>query len=139
MKLQLSIVLLAARAFAHDFWIEPASFTPSSGNILSVRLRVGQDFLGDPVPRDPALLNRFVFDDGSGPKPLVGRDGSDPAGYLRVDGQGLLVIGYFSNPSAVEMPAEKFNRYLKDEGLEAVLAQRARRKQSGDAGRELFS
>ena len=132
-------MLLAAPVFAHDFWIEPASFAPQSGNILSVRLRVGQDFMGDPVPRDPALVKQFVFDDGSGPKPLVGRDGSDPAGYLRVDSQGLLVIGYFSNASPVEMPAEKFNQYLKDEGLEGVLAQRDRRKQSGEPGRELFS
>ena len=58
----------------------------------------------------------------AGRKPLVGRDGADPAGFLRVATPGLLVIGYHSNPSPVEQTAEKFNQYLKEEGLDAVAA-----------------
>jgi hypothetical protein len=108
----------------HDFWIEPASYAPQQGQILSVRLRVGQDLLGDPVPRDPALVKQFVVSDGAGSKPLVGHDGSDPAGYLRVDGNGLMVIGYASNPSPVEMTAEKFQQYVKEEGLDAIVVQK---------------
>jgi hypothetical protein len=118
---------------AHDFWIEPASYSPQRGQILSVRLRVGQELLGDPVPRDPKLLKQFVVTDGAASRPLIGRDGSDPAGYLRVDGNGLMVIGYASNPSAVEMPVEKFTQYLKEEGLDGISV-RARRNQT-----ELFS
>ena len=53
-----------------------------------MRLRVGQDLLGDPVPRDPALVNQFIFEDAAGRKPLVGRDGADPAGFLRVAAPG---------------------------------------------------
>src|SRR5262249_13059875 len=124
---------------AHDFWIEPATWTPQPGQILAVRLRVGQDLLGDPVPRDPALVNQFVFADRAGRKPLVGRDGADPAALPRVDAQGLLGIGDFSNPTAVEMGADKFNQYLKEEGLDAIAALRARRKQTADPVRELFS
>jgi uncharacterized GH25 family protein len=133
------LLALAAPLFAHDFWLEPSTFSPQPGQIVGVRLRVGQDLLGDPVPRDPALVNQFVFEDASGRKPLVGRTGSDPAGLLRVDGQGLVVIGYSSNPSTVDMEAEKFNQYLKDEGLDAIAALRARRKQTGDKSHELFS
>ena len=110
-----------------------------SGQIVGVRLRVGQDLLGDPVPRDPALINQFVFEDASGRKPVVGRDGADPAGFLRVATPGLLVIGYRSNPSAVELTADKFNQYLKEEGLDAVAALRARRNETGAKAREIFS
>jgi uncharacterized GH25 family protein len=140
-RLPLLFVAFAATSplLAHDFWIEPSSFSPRSGQIVGVRLRVGQDLVGDPVPRDPALLNRFVVEDGAGPKPLVGRTGADPAGLLRVDSPGLLVIGYFSNPSAVEMAAPKFNQYLQDEGLDAIVALRSTRKQTADPVRELFS
>jgi uncharacterized GH25 family protein len=133
------LLLIAIPLFAHDFWIEPASYSPNAGELLSVRLRVGQDFLGDPVPRDPSLVKQFVFEDGSGRKPLVGRDGSDPAGYLRVDKPGLVVIGYASNPSTVAMPAEKFNQYLKEEGLDGITALRLRSKRSGEPAHELFS
>src|SRR5882672_9240996 len=106
------VIAVAAPMLAHDFWIEPTTFAPQPGQIVGVRLRVGQDLLGDPVARDPELVNQFVFEDAAGRKPLVGRDGADPAGFLRVAAPGLVVIGYRSNPSPVELTAEKFNQYL---------------------------
>jgi uncharacterized GH25 family protein len=134
-----AIALSRASLLAHDMWIDPTTFSPESGQIVGVRLRVGQDLLGDPVPRDPALINQFVVEDEAGRKALVGRDGADPAGFLRVAMPGLLVIGYRSNPSAVELPPEKFNQYLKEEGLDAVAALRARRNETGARTREIFS
>src|SRR5881396_1906133 len=115
-----AIALLAVPLFAHDMWIEPATFQPQAGEIVGIRLRVGQGLLGDPLPRDPALVNQFLFEDASGRKPVIGRDGADPAGFLRVAMPGLLVVGYSSNPSVVELTAEKFNRYLEEEGLDAI-------------------
>src|SRR5690242_21828602 len=85
---------------AHDMWIEPTAFLPEAGQIVGVKLRVGQDFAGDPLARNPALVNQFIFENASGRKPIIGRNGADPAGYLRVDGPGLMVLGYFSNPSS---------------------------------------
>jgi uncharacterized GH25 family protein len=124
---------------AHDMWIEPTTFSPASGQIVAVRLRVGQDLLGDPLPRDPTLINQFIFEDTAGRKPVYGHDGADPAGLLRVANPGLLVVGYSSNASAVELPAEKFNQYLKDEGLDAIAAIRARRNETAAKAHELFS
>src|SRR5437660_2149000 len=76
--------------FAHDMWIEPTTFSPASGQIVAVRLRVGQDLLGDPLPRDPTLINQFIFEDAAGRKPVYGHDGADPAGLLRVAVPGLV-------------------------------------------------
>src|SRR6186713_1202140 len=77
------LALISVPLQAHDMWIEPATFAPRPGQIVSLRLRVGQDLLGDPLPRDPALIHQFVVEDGEGRKPVVGRDGSDPAGFVR--------------------------------------------------------
>jgi uncharacterized GH25 family protein len=51
----------------------------------------------------------------------------------------LLVVGYSSNPSAVELPADKFNKYLQDEGLDGIAALRARRNETNATAHELFS
>jgi uncharacterized GH25 family protein len=137
--LAVAIALSRASLVAHDMWIDPTTFSPESGQIVGVRLRVGQDLLGDPLPRDPALISQFVVEDEAGRRPLVGRDGADPAGFFRVAMPGLLVIGYRSNPSAVELASEKFNQYLKEEGLDAIAALRARRNETGAKAREIFS
>ena len=141
----LSFLVLAAAALnpavlvAHDMWIEPATFFAESGEIVAVRLRVGQDLLGDPLPRDSRLVDQFIVQDAHGRKPVVGRDGADPAGFLRAATPGLLIIGYQSHPSKVELTAEKFNQYLKDEGLDAVAALRIRRNETSASAREQFS
>src|SRR5713101_8019870 len=127
----LLVIAALAPLFAHDMWIEPTTFAPEPGQIVGVRLRVGQDLLGDPLPRNPTLIKQFVVEDADGRRPVLGRDGADPAGFLRVAMTGLLVIGYRSNASAIELAAEKFNQYLKDEGLDAAAALRARRNETG--------
>jgi len=124
---------------AHDLWIEPTSFVPSPGQVVGVRLRVGMNLVGDPVPRVPALVNQFVVAHASDRKPVSGRDGADPAGMLRVALPGLQVIGYHSNPSRIDLPAEKFNAYLEEEGLDSVLALRVLRNETAAAARELYS
>lgn len=124
---------------AHDFWIEPTSYLPEAGKIIGIRARVGDGFLGDPVPRDSSILEQMVVDDASGRRPVIGRDGADPAGLLRVVAPGLHVIGYFGKPSRVELAANKFNTYLQEEGLDRVASARARLNQSDSGVRELFT
>lgn len=133
-----AIILSGGSLAAHDMWIEPMTFSPEAGEIVGVRLRVGQDLLGDPMARDPALIDQFVVQDAEGRKPVVGRSGADPAGFVRAATPGVLIIGYRSNPSPLVQTPEKFNQYLKEEGLDAVAALRASRGQTG-AAREIFS
>jgi len=133
------VAVSRAPLFAHDMWMEPTTFSPEAGQIVGVRLRVGQDLLGDPVPRNGGLVNQFVVVDAEGRKPVVGRDGSDPAGFVRAAVPGVLVIGYHSNPSPVELAAEKFNQYLKEEGLDGITALRARRNETGASAHEIFT
>src|SRR3989442_3625447 len=111
-------------------WIEPTAFLPDTGKIIGLRLRVGQDVLGDPLPYNSALIEQFVGVDSTGRKPVVGRDGADPAGLVRVAEPGLLIIGYRSNPSPIVLPAAKFNQYLTEEGLETIADLRARHNQT---------
>ncbi len=114
--------------FGHDMWIEPSSFAPQPGQIVTIRLRVGQDMIGDPIPYSPQLAKRFTTTSGT----LVAREGSDPAGLLRFENSGI--IAYFSNPSSVEQAPEKFARYIKEEGLDNI-----KPAYNGKPVRELFT
>jgi uncharacterized GH25 family protein len=138
----LAIAALAAACAplpAHDMWIEPGTFAPQSGEIVALKLRVGQDLLGDPLARDSQLIQQFIVEDAGGRKEVVGRDGGNPAGFIRASDPGVLVVGYNSNPSVVDESAEKFNQYLKEEGLDSIAALRASRNQTNTKVRELFS
>ena len=124
---------------AHDFWLEPRSYRPEVGKLVALRLLVGQDMLGDPIPRDEGAIERFVVRQGGSESVIPGRDGSDPAGILRIPGDGLLVVGYQSRPRRIELPREKFEAYLGEEGLDAVAAMFAGAKKQPRVARERFS
>src|SRR5436190_724417 len=122
-RIALVVAALAAwsNGLAHDFWIEPDTFHPPAGTLLALRLLVGQGFRGDPVPRNDSLIERFVLLDGRREIPARGREGEDPAGVVPIGGQGIQVVAYRSGPSRVELEAAKFEAYLADEGLEAIV------------------
>ena len=132
-------VLWAPALLAHNFWIEPSTFTPALGQRLSVRLRVGQELKGDPVPRDPTLMKRFLAAGPAGDSPVPGVDNTEPAGFESFAAPGLYTVVYDSGRSSVELDAAKFEEYLKQEGLEKVSARRARQGKSAAGAKEVFS
>lgn len=77
-------------------------------------------------------------------EPIVGIDGKAPAGFLRAKpaqdpGKGGLVwIAYRSRPASLELPAEKFESYLADEGLERIVEMRGSLGERAEPGREAY-
>jgi hypothetical protein len=100
----LAVVLSAGSGHAHDFWIEPSAYRVEPGTELGVRLRVGEGYRGDPVPRNPARIRRFVLVGPAGETAIAADAGAEPAGRARVEKPGLFVIGYQSRPSASGKP-----------------------------------
>lgn len=134
-----ALVALAAPVRAHDFWIEPSAYEAAPGTAVALRLRVGEHFAGEPVPRSPERIVRF---DATGPGAVVaasGAAGDDPAGVVTPSAPGLWIAAYRSNHAFVELEADQFEDYLRMEGLDGALAERQRRGESAAKSRELYS
>jgi uncharacterized GH25 family protein len=130
---------VAGSANAHDLWLEPSSYRPAPHGIVTVRLRVGQDFIGDAVPADPAGIETFVLRGTRRDTPIVTHAGAEPAGRIDLQDAGLHAIGYRSLPSAVSEDAQTFSAFLRDAGLDDVLALRERRGEANGRARQMFS
>ncbi len=126
-------------ASAHDFWIEPATFRPTLGSVLNVALRVGEHFEGEPVKRSAEKMAEFTLHRGAETTPIGGAEGDDPAGAVKIERPGVQVIGYRSNHSSIELSAADFEAYLKEDGLEPIIAQRAKRGESDKSAKEIYS
>jgi len=135
----LAAALAAAPLRAHDLWIEPSTFHPREGETVAVGLRVGQNFIGDPVPRFSRAIEQFVVRQGGSDQPISGLENTDPAGWLRADGAGTAMIVYRSEPSFIELAADKFEDYLRLEGLDRIIDMRTERGERAKPGREYFS
>ena len=135
------LLALAGPARAHDHWITPSSFHPAVGERLDLRVCVGHPSQFEEQPRDPRRIVRFELLPLSGTNPakaIVGLDGRSPAGFFTTREAGAFVLVYQSNHSAVEIEPEKYTRYLEDEGLTSVLAEREQRDETALPGRDAY-
>ena len=130
---------LVAPALAHEFWIEPANFRPPAGKPLDVNLLVGQEFRGDSMLYLPESFERFVTVTARGKQDVSGQPGDDPAAHLTPVDPGLLLVAYQSRRYSLDMDAVTFEKYLKKEGLNAISALRAQRKEHDKPVREVYS
>ncbi len=131
---------LVSPVAAHDFWIAPSSFISRASERIDLRLRVGHVDQPDDVVRDPAHIQRFVLlAPDSSMKDIVGQDGRSPAGVMRPTVPGLNIAIYDSTYVSHTMEAAKFESYLAEEGLEHIIAERARLGESSAPGVEIYS
>jgi uncharacterized GH25 family protein len=136
--LALTFLAFPLVASAHDFWLEPSTFRPVKGSAVTLRLRVGERFLGDPVPRGFDLV-RFEAGTSRGVVAVGGEAGDDPAGAIPVAADGLVLVAYQSKPSYVQLTEEKVRQYLREEGLERIHEVRAKSPYARQPWREIFS
>ncbi len=114
----------AAGASAHEFWIEPSAHLLERGARIGVRLCVGDGYEGWSQARNPGRIESFVASGPAGLQQVVGLDGADPAGALRLAAPGDYVIAYRSDRAFTEMPSVEFDAYLRDKGLNRISAER---------------
>ena len=126
-------------ATAHEFWIEPSTFNPASGARVDVRLCVGDGFEGWPLARNEQRIERFAAIGAHTEQRLLGLDGADPAGVARLETPGGHILAFESKHSLSTMQAEEFSAYLKEKGLEQILAQRAQRGETQFAARDAYT
>lgn len=134
--------LVAATASAHDYvlWPEPARLTAPGSATL--RLRVG-DHLAFELERGFVRgdVARFTHRTAAGERDLLADRGPDgPPPYARVAlGAGGHLFALDRPATRIELAPAKFERYLRHEHLDAVVADRARRGESNRPGRERYA
>ncbi|MGH8250770.1 MAG: DUF4198 domain-containing protein [Steroidobacteraceae bacterium] len=134
-----ALAFAAATAAAHEFWVEPTQFTLAAGGRIGLRLCLGDGFDGWSLPRNPARIERFVARGAASEVPVVGLDGSDPAGVARLVVPGGYIVGYASDRAFTEVPLAEFREYVSEKGLDGIVASHARRGERRGKLREAYS
>ena len=136
------LATLGGRLAAHDYWFEPAPLWPIATETVSLQLRVGMGLQpGEEREFQLARARRLVLAHGAGRRDLRPEmtEGAKPFASLRLEGEGTQLIALERDPSTIELAADKFTDYLREEGLEAIVAERARRGESAQVGRERYA
>ena len=134
-----ALLLFATTASAHEYWLLPERFSAAPGEPIAIAHRVGTGWPGETLARDPARIVRFGLVDARGERTIEGETGADPAGTIALRRPGVALAVYRSRPSSVRLEPALFESYLRDEGLDGIVAYRAAHGETGEPGLEIFS
>jgi uncharacterized GH25 family protein len=141
--LVLPALALAASAAAHDLWLQPAAFSVPAGANIPVSLLIGHGSSRENwgMRSDKVILLRAVSPAGQFTDflPRVRPNTAAPAISLPFAQPGTHVLAMQSSKTESDLPAARFNDFLKEEGLTPALVHRRRTGALGRPGRELYS
>ncbi len=127
-------VLISSLANAHQFWIQPSDYDPSVGEQVGVFLKTGHGDKLESFPRNAQHFTRFMMVGPEGSLVVSGQEGTDPAGWVKPTKAGVHTLVYESVATRSEMEPERFEAYLKEESLDQVISERAKRGESSKPG-----
>lgn len=131
-------VLCYGNAFAHDFWILPHDAMSKNGQKVIFELRIGPGVPGKQTPRLPGLIATFNAQDALGQWKVEGHDGALVIGHLKTRSPGATIASLTTNGAKITLPADEFEDYLKEEGLNKIIAARKENGETTQPGVELF-
>jgi uncharacterized GH25 family protein len=134
------ICLVSSLANAHEFWLEPKAFRYKVGEELRVDFMVGENFTGEFWDLTRHKVEKLDMYFGIEKKSLI-KDVKPTKGKnlaYKFDREGTHLLSLESSDAFIELDAEKFNAYLKEDGLENVHDARTNAKELDKPGKEFY-
>lgn len=132
----LLLLFLSLPLWAHECWIACQKYILKVGDTLQLSLHVGENFEPERWKGKIKWLKSIAGKQEKDLLPLLDTANSNLA-YLPTQ-EGTQLIALQSYPKFIRLEAEKFTAYLKEDGLEDVLAWRTQNKEEAKEGTELY-
>ncbi len=138
--LLLATFLSSAFLLAHEFWLMPSKFRLKMNDSLALTFYVGEDFMGDLWKRkkDKTLkISHFYAKKQIDLTELsIKSDTNDITLKFKNEGSHLLALQ--TKNSFIALEAQKFNEYLKDDGIDNIYALREKKGELGKPSKEFY-
>jgi uncharacterized GH25 family protein len=136
------LATLSLRLAAHDYWFEPAPLTAGPGDTVALHLYVGENLKVDEereYARARTAKAELITAAGRQDLRAAQEDGAKPFAQIKLAAAGTQLVAVQRAPATITLAADKFTEYLREEGLEAIVAERARRGEAQREGRERYT
>ena len=133
-------VLIALLAQAHEFWLLPGVFFAEPGQIVPVEVMVGEHFNGERSEGKKNRLLQYVHWIEGAKEDLSPKLTGDHYGVvsLKLTKPGTHLVAFANTNKYLEMAADSFIAYLREDGLDHVIQLRKERREFQTRSREFY-
>lgn len=125
---------------AHEFWLHPNKFIYQWGELINIRMLVGENYEGGNWTGNKSSIQSLqlhltdAVDDLSG---YVSDSTGDSLQFAIYD-EGTYLVTCNSHNKFIELESQKFLDYLREDGLQNAIEYRANNNENDSAGREYY-
>ncbi len=132
--------LLLSTLYGHDLYLLPDRFQAEPSTKIQVAFHNGDSFPESEVAPKPDRLQDASLRSSNQNRHITGLhiSGNETLGMAQVPGRGCILLSVRTVPNFIELPADKFTAYLKEEGLTKVLRWRGEHQEALKPGRERY-
>lgn len=125
---------------AQEFWMLPDKSNYNRGDTLKIRFNVGDSFIGDTWNLRSERIESITCDFATKSDNITGKAISGKGDHLKIPitTEGTYVVGMKGKNAFVELDAEKFNNYLKENALDDAINQRKKTGTTDQPGKEFY-
>jgi uncharacterized GH25 family protein len=134
----ISLMVMVSAVAAQEFWMQPLKFIYSLGEKARINFVNGENFIGEPVELKKTSIEKLEHHRLAGVSDLKPTLVEGKKDHLEVElkEEGTHVLAMQSIFSLAEMEADKFNIYLKENGLDDAYAAREKAGALARPGKE---
>lgn len=139
--LLLLISVISVIALAHEFWLYPQKFFYTVREVANIRFNVGENFTGENWGGNNDKIEQLLFYTPAGAIMDLSSGISANKGdslQLPLQEEGTYMVIFNSTPSFINLEADKFNDYLREDGLDPVFLYRKRNREDQLNGKEYY-
>lgn len=136
-----ALLLLAFRELpAQEFWMMPDKFQYEKGDSIRIRFNVGENFVGETWNLRPERIASVSLHTKATESDLKVNVEPGRRTHLKVSAvrEGTYLVTMEGENAFVELPAERFNEYLKEHALDNVTSLREKDNATDQPGREMY-
>ena len=135
------ILFIGGAVLSHEFWLQPKKFKYALNEEMNVAFLVGENFEGEPWDLKKNKIEKLELSHLAKAVDLrqqIKPDAKEKLKYRFVE-EGTYLLSMQSNEAYLELDAEKFNGYLKEDGLENALEIRTKTNTLDKPSKEFYS
>jgi uncharacterized GH25 family protein len=135
------LIIFSLYCSAHEFWLLPAKFRYTVNEEMTIEFMVGENFEGEPWDLARHRIEKLDLHHLS--RVTDERKLVQPSGKvkfkLKLTEEGTQLLAMQSDYAYIGLEAEKFNAYLKEDGLDNVYQQRATTNTLNKPSKEFYA
>lgn len=138
----LVLSLLFSSVFAHEYWLEPESFFLKPGDRSDLRLFLGEGLKVEeemPYRSSKTSIFRLHSFDGTFDLTRDMKDEAKPLFSFSAQKSGTYLLAMERNWSYITLEPDKFEEYLREDGMEYIIAEREKLGETSKKGNERYS